>query len=146
MAALHGRCFTTPRPWLAAEFAELLAQPAVFAVVRGAGFALGRCVVDEAELMTLAVDPPARRRGLGRTLLAEFEAAAAARGASRGLLEVAAPNAVARALYASAGWGQIACRPGYYAGPDGASVDALVFDKALPAADRDRAFAAAEKR
>ena len=58
MAALHGASFTMPRPWSAVEFAELLASPRVFALTTGAeGLLLGRVVVDEAELLTIAVDP-----------------------------------------------------------------------------------------
>jgi ribosomal-protein-alanine N-acetyltransferase len=129
MAALHAAAFTRPRPWSEAEFAALLAAPGVFACTRAQGFALGRAIADEAELLTLAVHPEARRRGLGRALVAAFEAGARRAGARAAFLEVAADNAAALALYAGAGWRPAGRRPGYYAG-----TDALVLCRALAGA------------
>ena len=73
LAALHASAF--PAPWSAAVFADLLAQPGVLLGVEPDGFILIRVVLDEAEILTLAVVPPARRHGLGRRLV---EAAAVA--------------------------------------------------------------------
>jgi ribosomal-protein-alanine N-acetyltransferase len=131
LAALHGRCFETPRPWTVAEFRGLLAMPGVFLNPTDGGFALGRVIVDEAELLTLVVDPPARRRGLGSTLLADFETSAASRGATSAMLEVSADNAAAIALYTTAGFRRTGTRPGYYRTPNGARIDAHLFAKAL---------------
>ena len=126
MAALHGASFTMPRPWSAVEFAELLASPRVFALTTGAeGLLLGRVVVDEAELLTIAVDPAQRQQGLGRTLVQDFLAEAARRGAASAFLEVAATNVGALALYRACGFRQTGRRRGYYYGPDGA-VDAVL--------------------
>lgn len=127
MAALHARCFVRPRPWTEAGLAAALAAPGGFLCTDPAGFALGRAMADEAELLTLAVAPEARRRGAGARLLAAFEAGAAARGARRAYLEVAADNAGALALYARAGWRPAGRRLGYY----GAGLDAVVMDKVL---------------
>lgn len=136
LAALHARCFTTPRPWSAAEFAAFLADPLAFLLVEGdAGFLLGRAVAGEAELLTLAVAPEARRRGLGQRLVSRFLYQARLRGAESAFLEVAANNAPAQALYAHAGFSPAGRRRGYYAGPDGARLDALVLRRDLaPAA------------
>lgn len=132
LAALHAACFRRPRPWTEAEFAALLAGPGVILVTDAAGFALGRAAGGEAELLTLAVIPEARRRGLGRALLVRFEAEARARGAAEVFLEVAADNLPARALYARAGYGQAGRRRGYYAaGPEGPATDALVLRRSL---------------
>lgn len=117
LAAIHARCFTRPRPWAAAEFAALLDSPRAFLLVRPWGFLLGRTVADEAELLTLAVAPDARRRGIGRDLVAEFAATSRARGAARAFLEVAADNAAAQALYHAAGWRESGRRRRYY-GPE----------------------------
>ncbi|MFC2969305.1 GNAT family N-acetyltransferase [Acidimangrovimonas pyrenivorans] len=130
LAALHARCFTTPRPWSADEFASLLSLPGCFLLTGTGGFLLGRAIAGEAELLTLAVAPETRRRGLGRTLLARFEAEAAARGAENAFLEVAADNAPARALYETAGWRQTGRRKNYYRGAARA-VDALLYAKAM---------------
>lgn len=131
MAALHAACFTTPRPWTEAEFAELLSQPRVFALSEGeAGVLLGRVVADEAELLTLAVAPGARRQGTGRRLVEGFLAEAARHGAMTGFLEVAAGNRAGLALYRACGFVESGRRPGYYHGPHGIE-DAVVMRRAL---------------
>jgi len=135
LAALHARAFTVPRPYSAAEFAAFLDDPRVFLLAAPTGhelgFALGRAAADEAELLTLAVSPERRRQGMGRALLDRFEDAARTRGATAAFLEVAAGNAAARALYASAGYRQTGRRPGYYRGARGAAEDALILTKPL---------------
>ena len=131
LARLHARAFTHPRPWTALEFASLLDSPHVFAVGDSRAFALGRVIADEAELLTIAADPALRRQGLGRAALAAFHAAATARGARTAFLEVAADNIAARALYDAAGYRRCGERPGYYRGPDGHAVDALLMARAL---------------
>lgn len=133
LAALHAASFTLPRPWSAAEFAALLSAPQTFLLAESTGFLVGRAVAGEAELLTLAVEPAARRAGCGRRLLARFEAEARARGAERAFLEVAAGNRAARALYAGAGWREAGLRRGYYAAPGGAAVDAVVMVRDLRA-------------
>jgi [ribosomal protein S18]-alanine N-acetyltransferase len=130
-AALHARCFTgAPRPWSAEEFDDMLDRPEVFATDCPGGFAVGRIAADEAELLTLAVTPEARRQGVGRRLLAAFEAEAKARGARCVLLEVAETNQAARGLYAGAGYASAGYRRDYY-GPAEAAIGALVLKKAL---------------
>jgi [ribosomal protein S18]-alanine N-acetyltransferase len=76
----------------------------------------------EAEVLTVAVRPAARRAGLGRSLMRALVAEAAGRGAAELFLEVSETNAAARALYAGLGAAQAGRRPRYY--PDGS--DALV--------------------
>ena len=131
MATLHARSFTTPRAWTEPEFAAQLADPNVHCVGDGTGFALARVVLDEAELLTLAVDPPSQGRGLGQQLLRQIEASVLAAGAVQILLEVSAENGAARALYAKAGYSQIGKRTRYYRSPDGRRIDALVLHRAL---------------
>ena len=127
----HARCFTTPRPWTAAEFAALLAEPPVFATLAETGFALGRVVADEAELLTIAVAPEARRQGEGRALLDGFLRTARARGAETAFLEVAADNTPAIALYERGGFAPAGRRRGYYTQPGGPALDALVMTRGL---------------
>lgn len=131
LAALHRDCFTTPRPWTAAEFSDLLADPHVWLEGVPQGFALGRAVAGEAELLTLAVAPTARRQGLGRGLLSAFEAGAAARGAMDVFLEVSSANHAARSLYATQGYLEAGLRRRYYRDPDGAEIDGIVMRKLL---------------
>lgn len=103
------------------------ADPLVFVLVEGdAGFLLGRAVAGDAEVLTLAVAPEARRRGLGRKLVARFLYQARLRGAGSAFLEVSAENAAAIALYESAGFAAAGRRKGYYATPEGERIDAIV--------------------
>jgi len=138
LAAIHAEAFAGPHdtPWSAAAFAGLLDQAGVFAVEARDGFILMRAVADEAEILTLAVRPAARRAGEGRRLVLEGLAGAVERGAVRVFLEVAGDNAAARALYAGTGFVEAGRRPGYYAAPDGSRRDALLLalnlDGALP--------------
>lgn len=128
LAALHARCFA--QGWSAAEIAGLLRRPEVVAltspVASPDGFALVRTAAGEAELLTLAVVPEARRRGLGAALLARALATAAARHATEMFLEVAADNSAALALYRRAGFEQVGQRRGYYRDCADGLVDALV--------------------
>ena len=132
LATLHARAFTTPRPWSEAEFSALLTDPLAFLLVEGdAGFLLGRAVAGEAELLTLAVAPEARGRGLGRRLVSRFLYQARLRGADEAFLEVAEDNAPARAVYSRAGFTESGRRRGYYILPQGRAVDALVMRRML---------------
>jgi len=128
LATIHAAAFPDSRPWSADEFTALLAQPPVFLTQSQAGFAVGRVIAGEAELITLAVAPKARRRGVGRGLLRAFETLAQAHGAARGLLEVAEDNHAARALYHAAGWRESARRVAYYQRPNGERCDALLLE------------------
>ncbi|HCQ65593.1 MAG TPA: 30S ribosomal protein S18 alanine N-acetyltransferase [Rhodobacteraceae bacterium] len=129
MAALYARAFRDGRPWSADEIAQLMAAPG-FAVTTQAGFALGRAVAGEAELVTVAVDPGARRQGQGRALLAAFDAQARALGAETAFLEVAADNTAAQGLYRATGWVVTGRRKAYYRRATGA-VDAVMMTKVL---------------
>jgi ribosomal-protein-alanine N-acetyltransferase len=94
---VHAAAFPAGEAWDAAIIAAQLGLPGVFGLVADAGgMILARCTADEAEILTLAVDPAARRRGVGRALVTAAAAAAAARGATRLLLEVSAGTAAAR--------------------------------------------------
>lgn len=132
MARLHAACFETPRPWTETEFAGLLCLSGVFLCTDGeSGFALGRVLHDESELLTLAVAPEARRRGIGRRLLDGFEAQAAAAGASAAFLEVSAENRSAQQLYETQGYRHAGRRKGYYRAPSGERIDALILRRDL---------------
>jgi len=126
LAALHETCFTMPRPWSAAEFADFLGSPLCFLLTEPAGFLLGRVIADEAELLTLAVAPEARRQGSGARLVAAFAQEVRARGATTAFLEVAATNGAAVRLYDRSGWQPAGRRKRYYHAPDGRTEDALV--------------------
>lgn len=91
-----------------------------------AGFSLSRTGFEEEELLLFAVDPLARRQGLGRRMLAELAIAARARGARRLLLEMRQGNP-AEALYRRFGFVPIGQRSNYYKMLNGERVDAITF-------------------
>lgn len=126
MARIHAAAFTMPRPWSEAEIAGAMAGPFGVVMNESRGFLLGRVVAGEADLLTLAVDPEARRLGTGQALVGRFLAEARARGAESVFLEVASTNRAARALYEKCGFLQRGCRKDYYRDAEGRGVDALV--------------------
>jgi ribosomal-protein-alanine N-acetyltransferase len=83
---------------------------------------MGRVAAEEAEVLTLAVHPAARRGGIGAALMRGLMAESARRGGRDVFLEVSAGNEAARALYAGLGAAEAGWRRRYY--PDGS--DALV--------------------
>ncbi|GAM97211.1 ribosomal-protein-S18p-alanine acetyltransferase [alpha proteobacterium U9-1i] len=134
LAALHARAFE--KPWSADAIARLLDNPSAFALIwrdgdAVLGFVLAWAVAAESEILTLAVVPEARRKGIGGGLVSGAGAAALLRGSASMLLEVGETNSAARALYSKLGFEQVGRRGGYYAGAGGAT-DAIVMRRALP--------------
>jgi ribosomal-protein-alanine N-acetyltransferase len=133
LGELHARAFD--KAWSANEIAKLLENTAVFALIsRGAeaqGFVMAWAAAGDAELLTVAVVPQARRKGVGASLVTSAGVAALVRGAASMHLEVAEDNAAARALYAKLGYEEAGRRHAYYAG-EGGSVDAIVMRRNLP--------------
>jgi ribosomal-protein-alanine N-acetyltransferase len=123
-------------PWSEAQVREELARPAPDAVLvldgrEGiVGYCAARVVVDELQVMNLAVDARVRRRGLGRFLLRKCLALGERAGVRRAFLEVRAGNSAARALYADCGFVLLGRRKAYYAQP---VEDALVLVRDAPA-------------
>lgn len=133
LAAVHARAFE--KPWSAADIARLLETPSAFAIVsqesEPQGFVLAWAPAPDAEILTLAVTPEARRRGVGSALVNAAGAAALMRGAASLSLDVADDNTAARALYAKLGFAEVARRNAYYERASG-RVDALILRRALP--------------
>ncbi|WP_254968781.1 GNAT family N-acetyltransferase [Cyanobium sp. CH-040] len=123
--ALDGRCLNGL--WSRRQWHTELADPqrpglGLWQEQRLQAMACGWLVLDELHITLVAVDPGARRRGLGRLVLQSLLAAAAGRGADRATLEVASGNTAALALYRSLGFHEAGRRPGYYRNGD----DALI--------------------
>lgn len=134
LGALHARAFEHA-PWSADEIAKLMENPAVFALIArengSQGFVMAWAVGGDAELLTVAVVPEARRQGIGAALVTAATAAASTRGAASMHLEVAEDNHAARALYAKLGYEEAGRRREYYARPNG-RVDAIIMRANLP--------------
>ena len=130
LAALHAGSFA--EAWSAAALIALLATPGSFAFYLPDGFVLLRAAGDEAEILTLAVSPAARGRGLGRMLLKAAAVHAAGLGVTSLFLEVGTENPAALALYAGLGFVKAGQRKGYYAAGSGMGTDALILKAQLP--------------
>jgi [ribosomal protein S18]-alanine N-acetyltransferase len=127
MAAIHGLCFTTPRPWSALEFTAMLDSDHTFVLTAPHAFLIGRAVAGETELLTLAVSPEARRQGTATHLVTQFLHEARTRNATDAFLEVAADNTPAIALYAATGFAKSGKRRAYYAN----GTDAIIMAQRL---------------
>ena len=93
-------------------------------------FALSRNVVDEEELLLIAVLPELRGKGLGGTLLELLARNAAERQVTRLFLEMRSNNP-AETLYRRHGYEQIGRREAYYRTLDGQTLDAITFARSL---------------
>ena len=96
-------------------------------------FAIARLLVDEAELLLIAVTPSERRRGVAAWLWTELAQRLRNRCATAVFLEVRASNAPARSFYASRGLTQIGVRKNYYPSGvhDGNREDAILMQVTL---------------
>lgn len=120
--------------WTASQCTGVLAMPGAQLLIARTpdpvGFALIRTVIDEAELMLLAVAPEVRGRGIGRALLQHSIDLVTALGAISYFLEVRSDNS-AIILYQNLGLRQVGVRRDYYRGLDGHRRDALTYRLSL---------------
>ncbi len=133
MAQIYRAAFADARPWTPDELAALCQSAGAITATTAHGFAIGRVTLDEAELITIAVEPQAQGRGEGADLLGQITSAATRKGARLLFLEVASDNTAALAMYLSRNFEQVGIRARYYPRPEGKSADALVLQKHLRA-------------
>ncbi len=135
-AAIHAASFAYP--WQEADFEQLFTASGTFAdgAIEAkdehlAGFVLSRVAAGEAEILTLAVAPEWRRRGIATNLLAPHLSGLAAIQVTRLFLEVGAENTAARALYANFGFAEVGERKAYYRTTGAEMAGALVMRRDL---------------
>lgn len=108
-------------PWSLESLELMLTEQASALVALEDGHVLGyvgmMCVLDEGQIINVAVHPDARRRGVGRSLMQAAEAYAKERGIVFLSLEVRESNSAARSLYSSLGWEEQGIRKGFYSHP-----------------------------
>lgn len=124
LAALHAHAFR--HGWPSTEIEALIADPTVTTVVarqgrtpftrRPVGFVMVRAAADEAEILTVAVAPARRGRGIGRLMMDEMIRRLYFMRIASLFLEVDEGNGPALALYRRLGFREVGRRANYYAG------------------------------
>lgn len=116
------------RPWTRRHFLDEISStfgfPTVAFLPDGtvAGYLCLKQVLDEAEILDVAVSPTFRGKGIGRILVQHALESARGRGGHLVWLEVRVANREAIQLYESLGFREIARRKGYYDGGEDAIV------------------------
>ena len=129
LAGLEKICFSDP--WSDSAFSYELSNPlSVWLVaVDGdiiAGYIGSQTVMDESDMMNVAVAPQYRRQGIAEKLILELIQVLVQRGSKSLSLEVRKSNISAIALYEKLNFVQVGCRPNYYRNP---KEDALIMRK-----------------
>ncbi len=127
---IERECFS--EPWNE-ESLGLFLTDSGFCVValdgeRVVGYITAMCVLDEAQIVNIAITKESRRQGIARKLLHVFECEAKARKLISLSLEVRESNSAARSLYLSDGWLEAGVRKSFYSSP---REDGIVMIKSL---------------
>lgn len=133
LTALHRECF--PNYWNVDAFNDFFAVPGTFALLAEAdgpvGMIIYRVQYEQADIITLTVSPPWRKKGVARALVEEALDHLDELGAPRIFLDVEDGNADALALYEGHGFIHVHRRKNYYRQKDGTFTDALVMERKL---------------
>ena len=129
IAQLEAQCFSDP--WSEKSIASELENPLSLWLVAEEngqvyGYVGSQTVLDESDMMNVAVDPGFRRQGIARALIEKLIAELSKMGSRCLRLEVRVSNENARALYARMGFRQLGLRKNYYHNP---KEDALILGK-----------------
>ena len=122
LANLHAQCFPS-KPWSADDFRDLKNSGCEI-IMSENGFVVYRIAVDEAEIITIGVNPEMRRQGIGSAMIGIIEKTLLNQGVKKIFLEVAANNTPAQKLYENMGFKTVGLRPKYYDG-----IDAILMSK-----------------
>lgn len=128
-----------PFGWTLRNFSDAHASGNTLTVLTVDGVTTGIAavmhVLDESELLEIAVQPAMQGRGYGNALLAQAIALARRNGAVRMFLEVRESNARARKMYTSFGFEETGRRRNYYPTENGRE-DAILmtaqFSRSVP--------------
>ena len=122
LSNLHKKCFPN-RPWSADDFRDLK-QSGCEIIMSQNGFIVYRIVVDEAEIITIGVNPEKRRQGIASAMIGIIEKTIKNQGVKKIFLEVASNNIPGQKLYENCGFSSVGLRPKYYDG-----IDAILMSK-----------------
>ena len=129
VAALEKICFSDP--WSENSVAYELTNKLAYWLVAlegdtVVGYIGSQTVMEETDMMNVAVHPDYRRKGSAEALVNGLVEALKERGSHCLTLEVRASNEPAKSLYEKLGFSQIGRRPNYYRNP---REDALILRK-----------------
>ncbi|MBR3510461.1 MAG: ribosomal protein S18-alanine N-acetyltransferase [Alphaproteobacteria bacterium] len=124
LANLHKKCFPN-KPWSADDFRDLK-QSGCEIIMSQNGFIVYRIVCDEAEIITIGVNPEFRRQGIASAMIGIIEKTIKNQGVKKIFLEVASNNIAGQELYKNTGFKAVGLRPKYYDG-----IDAILMSKDL---------------
>lgn len=120
LAAIHQSCFTGKGAWSSQTFEELMAFSTHYLCVdfqndqTVTGFILYNVVMDQSEIITLAVLPDFRRKGVAANMIDAMLCALIQQKVHRSFLEVNQDNEPAIGLYLRCGYAKIGQRLHYY--------------------------------
>ena len=128
---LEKYCFSDP--WSTMAFQSELHNPLSTWLVACdgdivAGYVGSQSVLDEADMMNIAVSPNYRRMGIATKLMNVLQAQLKQKGVCKLSLEVRKSNLSAISLYLQNGFIQVGLRPNYYRHP---KEDALILQKEI---------------
>lgn len=129
ISQLEKNCFSDP--WSESSITTELTCPLSLWLVAMdgdtvAGYVGSQSVLDQADMMNVAVSEQYRRQGIAQRLVISLIDQLSHRGVRALLLEVRASNGPAQKLYAKLGFQQVGRRPNYYTKP---KEDALILRK-----------------
>lgn len=133
-ATLHQGVFY--KGWTEKDFQTFLLDPLIHGLKIEEentlySYILWREVGEEAEILTLVVDPSHQKKGIGSLLLSALVKLLITKGITDLFLEVAEDNHQAQSFYKKHGFVLLSKRPHYYARPENTFVDALNFFKKI---------------
>ena len=131
LSQMEKLCFSDP--WSEAAFSYELGNPLSLWLVAAEddlvlGYVGSQTVMDESDMMNLAVLPQYRRQGIGEKLVVSLMEQLKNRGSVSLTLEVRVSNDRAISLYEKMGFLQVGRRPNYYRNP---KEDAFILRKEL---------------
>lgn len=129
VAELERKCFSDP--WSERSIVSELENPLsvwLVAVADGTvvGYVGSQSVLEQADMMNIAVNPEYRKQGIAESLIGKLIDALKARRVCSLALEVRVSNMPAISLYQKLGFEQVGKRPNYYRNP---REDALILRK-----------------
>lgn len=137
LTGIHEECF--PRYWNRQAFTDFFTVKNTFALLveelNNAGAAIAmmvyRVAFEQADVLTIAVLPKWRRRGIAKLLVEQLLKDCREAGVKEIFLEVEDGNIAGLKLYEQAGFKNISRRKLYYQQLDGSLTDALVMAKKI---------------